>query len=313
MLTTCAEDFVTWADVYPPGEELIDGVRVTRFASECREGALVPSALRLAARRSVPGLAHRRRALGGSAGPGGPGADRGGRRGGGWRCLDLLPLPLLSDRPGHRPGGDADRPASCRPRRAGPPAAGVPPGVRRGHGLVFQTESERDLVQRLFPVASHRQLLLGLGVDDPEALADATSPPTPGWDRCRPIPICCASGGWIGTRDPICSPPCSRATRSAIPAHSGWSSPARWSTPRPTMPTSTCWARCRIRRNGRSSAGPRPWCPRRPGRRSPWWWPRRGVPGPRCWSTRPVRPRRSTAGGRGAGWPSEASPTSRPW
>ncbi len=35
-------------------------------------------------------------------------------------------------------------------------------------GLVFQTTAERDLVQSRFPVASHRQLLLGLGVDDPE-------------------------------------------------------------------------------------------------------------------------------------------------
>jgi glycosyltransferase involved in cell wall biosynthesis len=30
--------------------------------------------------------------------------------------------------------------------------------------LVFQTEGERELVERLFPVASHPQLLLGLGV-----------------------------------------------------------------------------------------------------------------------------------------------------
>jgi glycosyltransferase involved in cell wall biosynthesis len=34
-------------------------------------------------------------------------------------------------------------------------------------GLVFQTTAERRLVQGMFPVASHHQLLLGLGVDDP--------------------------------------------------------------------------------------------------------------------------------------------------
>ena len=34
-------------------------------------------------------------------------------------------------------------------------------------GLVFQTAAERELVQRRFTVANHRQLLLGLGVDDP--------------------------------------------------------------------------------------------------------------------------------------------------
>jgi glycosyltransferase involved in cell wall biosynthesis len=35
---------------------------------------------------------------------------------------------------------------------------------------VFQTTAERRLVQATFPVASHHQLLLGLGVDDPEAI-----------------------------------------------------------------------------------------------------------------------------------------------
>ncbi|HEX7442868.1 MAG TPA: hypothetical protein VF320_03215, partial [Acidimicrobiales bacterium] len=33
VLTTCAEDFVTWDDVYPPGEEWIGGVRVERHRS----------------------------------------------------------------------------------------------------------------------------------------------------------------------------------------------------------------------------------------------------------------------------------------
>jgi glycosyltransferase involved in cell wall biosynthesis len=44
--------------------------------------------------------------------------------------------------------------------------------------LVFQTEAERDLVQRLFAVASHRQLLLGLGVDDPDLRAPEVPAPT---------------------------------------------------------------------------------------------------------------------------------------
>lgn len=46
-------------------------------------------------------------------------------------------------------------------------------------GLVFQTTAERDLVEARFPVATHHQLLLGLGVDDPDdpALAGAPGPP----------------------------------------------------------------------------------------------------------------------------------------
>jgi glycosyltransferase involved in cell wall biosynthesis len=31
VLTTCALDYITWADHYPPGEEMINGVRVRRF------------------------------------------------------------------------------------------------------------------------------------------------------------------------------------------------------------------------------------------------------------------------------------------
>jgi glycosyltransferase involved in cell wall biosynthesis len=50
--------------------------------------------------------------------------------------------------------------------------------------LVFQTEAERHLVERTFPVASHHQLLLGLGVDDPDPTGgdigpDEASVPSP--------------------------------------------------------------------------------------------------------------------------------------
>ena len=34
VLTTCADDFVTWDEVFAPGDEVIDGVRVTRFTSQ---------------------------------------------------------------------------------------------------------------------------------------------------------------------------------------------------------------------------------------------------------------------------------------
>ncbi len=32
VITTCARDYLTWADFYPPGVEIINGVRVQRFA-----------------------------------------------------------------------------------------------------------------------------------------------------------------------------------------------------------------------------------------------------------------------------------------
>jgi len=31
VLTTCAQDYMTWANVYPPGEQTVNGVRVRRF------------------------------------------------------------------------------------------------------------------------------------------------------------------------------------------------------------------------------------------------------------------------------------------
>ena len=52
--------------------------------------------------------------------------------------------------------------------------------------LVFQTEAERHLVEGMFPVASHHQLLLGLGVDDPDDRAHPGHPVRDG-DR-SPVP-----------------------------------------------------------------------------------------------------------------------------
>ncbi len=48
VLTGCAEDFVTWADAFPPGVETINGVRVRRFAAAGREGPVVPPVLGVA-------------------------------------------------------------------------------------------------------------------------------------------------------------------------------------------------------------------------------------------------------------------------
>ncbi len=69
--------------------------------------------------------------------------------------------------------GAVDVPTVLHPAAHDEPALRLPvfPAVfDAADGLVFQTEAERALVQQLFPVASHRQLLLGLGVDDPDVL-----------------------------------------------------------------------------------------------------------------------------------------------
>ncbi len=54
-------------------------------------------------------------------------------------------------------------------------------------GLVFHTTAERELVQRTFPVAERSQLLLGLGVDDPDLV---TAPAGTAVERSDPYLVC---------------------------------------------------------------------------------------------------------------------------
>jgi glycosyltransferase involved in cell wall biosynthesis len=167
VLTSCAEDFVTWADVYRTGEEEISGVSVVRFASEQgRDPSFHPFS---AALLSSPADAT-------SAD-----AER-------WVDLQGPVVPALVDAalssdadalvfypylyyPTVRVLGRVARPTILHPAAHDEPALRLPVFRRvfaAADGLVFQTEAERELVQGLFPVASHRQLLLGLGVDDPD-------------------------------------------------------------------------------------------------------------------------------------------------
>jgi glycosyltransferase involved in cell wall biosynthesis len=167
VLTSCAEDFVTWADVYPPGTEMINGVRVRRFTSSAgRDPSFHPLSAALLA---DPGHASLRD------------AER-------WIDLQGPVTPAIADAAA---AADADAlifypylyyptvriidrvttPTILHPAAHDEPALHLPvfpPVFAAADGLVFQTTAERDLVQGVFPVASHRQLLLGLGVDDPD-------------------------------------------------------------------------------------------------------------------------------------------------
>ncbi len=175
VLTGCAEDFVTWADVFPPGEEVVNGVRVVRFAAQAgRDPSFHPFSAALLAdpEHASPADAER------------------------WVDLQGPVVPALVDAALH---SDVDAlifypylyyptvrvidrarvPTILHPAAHDEPALCLPVFERvfsAAKGLVFQTTAERDLVQSRFPVASHRQLLLGLGVDDPE---DAGPPAEP--------------------------------------------------------------------------------------------------------------------------------------
>ena len=171
VLTSCAEDFATWADVFPTGEEMVNGVSVMRFASLAgRDPSFHPYSASLLADPTRASLDD---------------AER-------WIDLQGPVVPDLVQAAIHT---DADAlifypylyystvrlidqvraPTILHPAAHDEPALHLPVFSRvfdAADGLVFQTAAERDLVQRRFPVATHRQLLLGLGVDDPGDISD---------------------------------------------------------------------------------------------------------------------------------------------
>ena len=297
----------------PGGRGAIDGVR-------CAGSRRRPGAIRRSIRCRPPCSPTRTGASPADAerwldlqGPVTPGAGRGRRRVR-RRRAGLLPLPLLPDGPGHRAGAGPDRAPPGRPRRARPaPARSSRRVFEAADGLVFQTAAERQLVQRIFPVATHHQLLLGLGVDDPR-------PTSGGLDGARrravrPARTSSASAGSTGTRarSLLAAMFAAYKARHPGPLRLVFAGPVVEAPDRPPRHR-RARARCRRPTSGTCSPAPSPWCRRRGGRRSRWWWRRHGAPGPRCWSTRLWGHRRALPPvGRGAA-PSTGSASSRwPW
>jgi glycosyltransferase involved in cell wall biosynthesis len=184
VLTTCAEDFVTWDDVYPPGEEWIAGVRVVRIPSASgREPSFHPLSAALLADPGAASSEEAERWLD-LQGPVSPDLAEAAMAWDGdamvfypylyWptvRVIDRVHVPTVLHPAAH------DEPALHLPI--------FPPVFEAADALVFQTESERHLVEGLFPVASHHQLLLGLGVDDPDEVRPSGADPS-GADRGGP-------------------------------------------------------------------------------------------------------------------------------
>lgn len=167
VLTSCAEDFVTWDDIYPEGEEDVAGVRVCRFRSDAgRDPSFHPLSAALLADPGAasPADAERWLELQGPV------------------TTALAEAAMASDAdvmafypylyyPTVRVIDRVTVPTVLHPAAHDEPALHLPifPAVfEAADALVFHTAAERQLVQATFPVASHRQLLLGLGVDDPE-------------------------------------------------------------------------------------------------------------------------------------------------
>jgi glycosyltransferase involved in cell wall biosynthesis len=167
VLTTCAEDFVTWEEVYPAGEERTAGVRVIRIPSAAgRTPSFHPLSAALLADPTSVSMEDAERWLD-LQGPVAPDlADAAAS----WDGDAMVFYPYLYW-PTVRVIGRVRVPTILHPAAHDEPALYLPifpPVFAAADALVFQTGAERHLVESLFPVATHRQLLLGLGVDDPD-------------------------------------------------------------------------------------------------------------------------------------------------
>jgi glycosyltransferase involved in cell wall biosynthesis len=165
VFSTCAVDHITWEDVLPPGDSVLNGVTVHRFRSasgRVREFYDIDGRL-----RSAPGEASMTEA----------------RR---WlECNGPVTLDLLDAL--HNTDADvvAFYPYLYYPTVAGMEVVSVPrvlhpaahdepalylpvfgPTYAQADAICYHTAAERRLVQRIHPVAQVPQIVLGLGVGD---------------------------------------------------------------------------------------------------------------------------------------------------
>ena len=303
VLTTCAEDFVTWDDVYRRGEEWIAGVRVVRFRSAAgREPSFHPLSAALLADPAAASTGDAERWLD-LQGPVTPDlADAAA----GWDGDAMVFYPYLyypTVRVIGRVTG-ADHPPPGRPRRAGAAPAGLPPGVRGGRRPGVPDRGRAPPGGAHVPGGQPPPAPARPGGRRPRGRPGPPTPATPAARPAAPVPdgpflVCLGRvDGHKGTT--LLAALLRPATRSADPG------PLRLVLAGPVVDAPAAprrhrrrSARCPRRTSGRCSSAPRRWCPRHRGRRSRWSWPRRGAPGPRSWSMPGVRPPSSTAGGRG--------------
>ncbi len=178
VLTSCAEDFVTWADVYPEGEDRINGVRVHRFRSAAgRDPSFHALSAALLADPASASMPDSERWLD-FQGPVTPALADAAEA----STADVMVFYPYLYYPTARVIDRVDTPTVLHPAAHDEPALHLPVFPRvfeAADALVFQTDAERELVQGIFPVASHHQMLLGLGVDDPPPGSLANEPGDP--------------------------------------------------------------------------------------------------------------------------------------
>lgn len=166
-LTTCALDARTWADDYAPGETEVHGVHVRRYGSlrgrsprfEAFSRHVMRDPPRASARDAARWIEMQgpvSRALVDAVGDSG---------------ADVVVFYPYLYHPTVHGLAEAGRRAVMHPAAHDEPPLRLPlfaDVFAAARGLVFQTEGERRLVEGLFPVASTRQIVLGLGIEEGE-------------------------------------------------------------------------------------------------------------------------------------------------
>jgi glycosyltransferase involved in cell wall biosynthesis len=177
VLTTCALDARTWADEYPPGEVDLNGVRVRRFRSVAGRDpgfeAFSAGVLR-SPETASPADEHRWIDLQGPVNPDVIAAAAGGD-------ADVVVFYPYLYHPTVRGVAAVGRRSVMHPAAHDEPPLRLPlfrDVFAAAGGLVFQTYGERRLAERLFPVATTPQIVMGLGVEpaggDPAAARAVT-------------------------------------------------------------------------------------------------------------------------------------------
>lgn len=164
IFTTCATSAHTWDDVYPPGDETINGVSVRRFpVLRGRSPDYNAYSGQLFTAPGDASLTQAQRWVD-LQGPVCPDAVQAAQESDA-RLLVYYPylfyptirgVPQTPDRAVLHPAAHDEAPLRLSLFRE---------VFASARGLVFQTRAERNLVQGLYPVAAKPQLLLGLGVE----------------------------------------------------------------------------------------------------------------------------------------------------
>ena len=176
IFTTRAKDIVTWDNEYPDGDETLNGVLVHRFeVTSGRPPHFFSFSERLL---SAPDAATMSEGVAfvETQGPGAPALVEALRD-----CdRDLIAFyPYLYTPTVDGVEAVADR-AVMHPAAHDEPALHLPVFRRtmtQVQGFAFHTRGERDLVQRLFPVADLPQAVIGLGFDEPDETVGSGRPP----------------------------------------------------------------------------------------------------------------------------------------